>query len=226
MSILPKIDLPTYTVILPVSKTEVTFRPYVSKEQKILLMAIESGEPESIVNAINQIITNCVISALNINNIPIVDTEFLFYQLRSRSESEIIDLTYRCEIKNEEGKSCGNILPIEFNLLQDLDFGSIENSTLSNVIELPGNKGIKLNYISFNDKEVGDNPTPDDIFNFYTDHVDSIYDEDSVYSREDISKKELKEWIENLSVESFSKLEEFFHNQPKIKKSMHVRCKK
>lgn len=225
MSILPKIDLPTFNVKLPISKIDVTFRPYVSKEQKILLMAIETGEQDTIINAINQILNNSVLSELNINKIPISDSEFLFYNLRARSESEIVDLRYKCETE-VDGKSCGTILPIEFNLLQDLDYSAIKNSDISNIIELGNNKGLKLNYISFTDGELTSTSTPDDVFQYYAEHIDSMYDEDSVYTLDDVSIKDFKEYLEGLPIDQFLRVENFFINQPAIEKVIDRKCAK
>lgn len=225
MSILPKIDLPTFNVTLPISKINVTFRPYVSKEQKILLMAVETGEQESIINAINQIMNNCVLSELDITKIPISDAEFLFYNLRARSESEIVDLKYKCETKIN-GESCGTILPIEFNLLQDLDYTAIKNSEISNIIELGNNKGLKLNHITFTDSELTSESTPDEVFQYYAEHVDSMYDEDSVYSLGDVSIKDFKEYLEGLPIDQFLKVENFFMNQPSIEKIIDRKCAK
>lgn len=225
MSILPKIDLPTYNITLPISKIHVTFRPYVSKEQKILLMSIETGEKDSILNALNQIINNCLLTDLDISKVAVVDIEYLFYNLRARSESEIVDLRYKCETKLED-KICGNVLPIEFNLLQDLDFNSIKNSEISNIIELGNNKGLKLNYISFTDGELTEESTPDEIFQYYAEHVDSMYDEDSVYSLGDVSIKDFKEYLEGLTIEQFLKVEHFFSNQPTIEKIVERKCNK
>lgn len=222
---LPKIDLPTYNIKLPISKIDVSFRPYLSKEQKILLMAIETDDHEAIINAINQIINNCIITDLDITQIPISDTEFLFYNLRARSESEIVDLRYRCETP-VDGKSCGTILPIDFNLLKDLDYSAIANSELSNIIELGQNKGIKLKYISFTDGELTAESTPDEVFQYYAEHVDSMYDEDSVYSLGDVTIKDFKEYLERLPIEQFLKIEKFFNNQPSIEKVVTKKCHK
>ena len=109
MSLLPTIDTPTYTITLPVSKQEIKFRPYVVKEQKVLLMAIESKDPEAIIEAIKQIVDNCVLTKINARLLPAVDIEFIFYNLRARSQSETVDLKYKCN-NIVKGESCGGIM--------------------------------------------------------------------------------------------------------------------
>ena len=93
---LPKIDVPSYDIVLPVSKTKVTFRPFLVKEQKILLMAVESNESDFIVNNIKKVLQNCAISELNVDNLPLVDIEYYFLNLRAKSVGEEIETRYKC----------------------------------------------------------------------------------------------------------------------------------
>lgn len=220
---LPKIDLPTYNITLPISKEKVTYRPYLSKEQKILLMAIESEDRDTIKNAVTQIINNCVISNIDISKLPIADTEFLFYNLRARSDSETVDLRYKCEAPLGEGV-CGHILQHELNLLTDLD---IVNKDISNIIQIDDKIGVKLKYITFTEDDSDtDDITADQIFEDVANHIDSVYDENSVYDSKDVSLRERKEFLESLPTDKFMKIEEFFINQPSIEKKIQLKCPK
>ena len=110
---LPKIDVPIYELDLPLSKKSVKFRPFLVKEEKILLMAMESNTDDSSLLAIKQIITNCCLSDdINIESLPITDLEYFFLNLRARSVGEIVDLQYKCNNKvkneNDEDVECGN----------------------------------------------------------------------------------------------------------------------
>lgn len=226
MTILPKIDLPTYNVTLPISKLNITFRPYLAKEHKLLLMAIESKEPQTITNALNQIINNCLITDLDVRQLAIADTEFLFYNLRARSENELVNLKFKCTALNSEAVKCGNPVPIELNLIRDLDENSIKNKELSKIVEFGNNTGVVLKYITFLDKELADNLTPDEIFEYFADHIDSIYNENAVYSSSDLPKSHFVQFLENLPIKDFIKVERFFNNQPEIIKNISVTCKK
>ena len=113
---LPKIDTPTYEITLPVSKQKLKFRPFLVKEQKILLMAMESGEKTVIENNIRQVLQNCALDAIDVEQLPLIDIEYYFLQLRARSVGEVVESKYKCE--NEvDGKICGHINDVSFNIL-------------------------------------------------------------------------------------------------------------
>lgn len=226
MSILPKIDLPTYNIFLPISKIKVTFRPYLAKEHKLLLMAMESKDQESITNTLYQIINNCTLTVLDIKSLAIADIEFLFYNLRARSENELVNLKFKCSAKTEENVPCNNITPIELNLLTDLSEETIINKDIQKTIDLGNNTGVILNYINFLDKELSDDCSPDQIFEYFTDHIDSIYDENTVYSSTEYPKSYFIQFLEELPIKEFGRIEHFFSNQPTIIKSLNISCKK
>jgi hypothetical protein len=221
---LPTIDVPTFSVELPISKKNIQFRPYLVKEQKILTMAKESGEKNSVINAILQIINNCIITDINIQEeLPITDVEYLFYQLRARSESELVNLKYRCENKIED-TICGNTMDHTLNLLTDLE---ILDNGVSPIIEITENVGIKLKHQRFELDGLEDTlPTPKELFEIIANNVDFIYDENSSYNAKDIPQQKIVEWIGNLPTEKYEKIEQFFLNEPKIIKKLNITCNK
>ena len=118
---LPKIDVPLYEITLPLLKKKVKFRPFLVKEEKILLMAAESEDEKAVILAIKQIITNCLVSKIDIDDLPILDFEYLFLHLRARSVGENIDLQYTCNNdinKGEENKKCNHMVKLSFNALE------------------------------------------------------------------------------------------------------------
>ena len=125
MNLLPKIETPIHTVKLPISGLQVRYRPYCVKEQKLLAMAKESEEKNSLIDAILQVLSNCVLDSTNVSELPLTDVEYLFYMLRARSESEIVEIKFRCENIVEEG-SCNNIMNYDLNLLTDVMKNNIE----------------------------------------------------------------------------------------------------
>ena len=107
---LPKLDTPTYELELPVSKKQIKFRPFLVKEQRNLLMALESNDSSSTQNAIRDILNNCTITEdIDIDKLPIVDIEYYFLNLRAKSIGEIVESRYRCN-NVVEGNECGNIM--------------------------------------------------------------------------------------------------------------------
>lgn len=220
--ILPKIDLPVYTIELPVSKQELKFRPYTVKEQKLLMMATESDEESTLVDTILQVATNCVISDINVSELPVTDVEFLFYQLRARSESELVHLKYQCKKKINEN-ICGHVLNHDLNLLTDLTVSEVYDST----IQITDKIGIKLKHQTFKVDVLGDKtPSPEELFSIISDNIDFIYDEVSTYQISEIPKTAVVEFLSQLSTSQYKKVEDFFANEPKIYKELSITCPK
>lgn len=229
---LPKIDVPIYELDLPLSKKKVKFRPFLVKEEKILMMAMESDTDDSSLLAIKQIITNCCLSDnVDIETLPITDLEYFFLNLRARSVGEIVDLQYKCnnKVKDEESgeeKDCNNVVKLEVNVL-DIKPEISESHTTK--IALSPNMGIVMKYPSFkvveeNEKIQGGEV--EKLMNVLINCIESVYTEDSIFYSKDISKEELSNFIESLTREQFVKVQEFFDTMPKIKKELDFTCKK
>ena len=123
---LPKIDSPIYELTLPMSKKQVRFRPFLVKEQRNLMMAIESDDKDTIEKNIKQVLHNCTVTEdVDIETLPIIDVEYYFIQLRARSIGEVVENKYRCENVVEE-TPCGNLMTVNFNLL-DIQLTRDEN---------------------------------------------------------------------------------------------------
>jgi hypothetical protein len=225
---LPKLDVPIFTVDLPLTKTKLRYRPFLVKEEKLLLIAVESDDEQTIMDSIKQIINNCCLDEIDTDSLPITDLEYFFLHLRARSIGEIVDLQYRCnnKVKNEEGQEveCGNNVKIKVNVLE---IQPTFNEKHTNKIELTKNLGIVMKYPNFSliDKVKSTNDV-DQILNIVTNCVDYIYDADSIYYRKDISDEELFEFIENLTQKQFAKVQEFFETVPTIKKELDFKCNK
>lgn len=235
---LPKISTPIYDLHLPLLKKDVKFRPFLVKEEKLLLMAVESKNDKTILDTIKQIISNCLLSEIDVDTLPIFDLEFLFLNLRARSINEIVELKYSCnnkiENKKENGeietKTCGNILKFEINLL---DIQPEFNPDQNDKIQLSDNLGIVMKYptVKMYDKILSENEgknhnelelTIDSMIKC----IECIYDKDNIYYAKDTTKEELIEFIEGLTKKQFEKIEEFFEKIPKIQKDLDFKCNK
>jgi hypothetical protein len=220
---LPKIDTPIYDLELPLSKKKIRFRPFLVKEQKNLLMAMESGDRESIEQNVKQVLNNCTVTeGIDIEKLPVIDIEYYFLQLRARSVGEVVENKYRCDNVVDE-KVCGNIMETSLNLLDIQVSGIVEGK---DVIELTNTISIKLKYPEFSVLKKLSNLTnvSDIAFEMIADSVEYIYDGEQFYYAKEVDSKEIVEFIESLNQQQFSKIEDFFANLPKIEKTIEMKC--
>jgi hypothetical protein len=222
---LPKLDVPTYEIELPVSKTKVKFRPFLVKEQRNLLMAIESNESATIQQNVKDILYNCTLTeGIDIEKLPIIDVEFYFINLRAKSVGEIVESKYKCN--NIVGdKECGNIMETEVDLQKIV---VQTNDSVSPEIKLTPQITIKLKYPEFG--IVQDSLKYDSIaettFNMISESIEYIYDGEQFYYGTEAEPGEMLEFVEGMNQEQFSKVENFFNNLPKLKKEIEIDCSK
>jgi hypothetical protein len=222
---LPKLDVPTYEIELPLSKTKIKFRPFLVKEQRNLLMALESNETASIHQNVKDILYNCTLTeGVDIEKLPIIDIEYYFIHLRAKSVGEIIEAKYKCN--NEvDGKLCGNLMEKEVSLL---DIKVTQENPVSSEIQLTDSIAIKLNYPEFNivqDSLNYDNVT-ETTFNMIANSIEYIYDGEQFYYAKEAQPGEMLEFVEGMNQQQFSKVEEFFNNLPKLKETLELDCSK
>jgi len=225
---LPKIDVPIYELNLISSGKKIRFRPFLVKEQKLLLMANQSDDPKESLNVVKQICKNCIIDEVDVESLPVFDLEFIFLNLRARSVSEVINLQYKCnnKVKNEadEETVCGNLEKFDVNLLEILP---TKDPKHDKKIMLSDKLGIMMKYPTFemiaNLKGQNENET---LMELLTICVDNIFDQDNIYYTKDVTKEELEEFIDNLQQKDLEKIQEFFETAPKIKKDISFNCRK
>jgi hypothetical protein len=220
---LPKIDTPIYEMTLPVSKKKIKYRPFLVKEQKNLLMAMEANDGESIQTNIKQVLHNCTLTEnVNIDSLPIVDIEYFFLQLRARSVGEVVTNKYRCNNKTEE-KECNNVMEVEINLL-DIKVENLNDN--DEVVQVTDKISVKLNYPEFSViKEISKvNSLADAAFEMIARSIDYVYDGEQFHYAKESTTQELVEFLESLNQQQFSKIEEFFSNLPKIEKKIEMKC--
>jgi hypothetical protein len=215
---LPTIAVPQYTLTIPSSGKEVKFRPFLVKEEKILLLAMESEKTEEILLATKTIIENCVFDNLDVDNMPTFDMEYIFLQLRSRAKGEIIELNYKCP-------KCEGDIPLNINI-DDIKVSKDENHT--NDIKLTEDLGVIMKYPNMklqmdiantNKKEV------ESLFKTMVACIDYIYDKEATYPSKDHTDKEMTDFLESLTDAQFQKLAEFFSSAPVLKHEIELKCK-
>jgi hypothetical protein len=225
---LPKLDTPIYNIELPLSKKKLRYRSFLVKEEKILLMAMESNDENIIVDSIKQVLNNCCLDEIDVDELPVIDLEYFFLRLRAKSVNEISELQYKCnnKIKDDAGteKTCGNLVRFDLNLLEvepEID------PKHTNKIELSNKMGIVMKYPNVKlTLNVDEGSEIEKIMNIIVKCIDFIYDEDNIYYSKDISKEELMEFVESMNKNQFEKLQNFFNTLPKMKKILNFHCGK
>jgi len=225
---LPKIDVPIYELNLISSGKKIRFRPFLVKEQKLLLMANESDDPKDSLNVVKQICKNCIIDDVDVESLPVFDLEFIFLNLRARSVSEVINLQYKCnnKVKNEASEEtiCGSLEKFDVNLLE---ITPTKDPKHDKKIMLSDKLGIMMRYPTFDIvSNIKSESESDVLMELLTNCIDYIFDENKIYYSKDVSKEELIEFIDNLQQKDLEKIQEFFETVPKIKKDINFNCRK
>jgi len=222
---LPKIDTPVYELDLPLSKKHIRFRPFLVKEQKNLLMAMESDDKDTIEKNIRQVLTNCTLTEnIDINKLPVIDIEYYFINLRARSIGEVVENEYICT--NEvDGKQCGGKMKGSVNLLE-INVNIDPNTT--DIIKLTENLSIKMKYPEFSlvEKIKNKDSAVDIAFEVIVNSIEYIFDGEQYYYAHESTKEELLQFIESLNQTQFANLESFFDNLPTMNKTMQIKCSK
>ena len=225
---LPKIDVPIYTVKLLSTGKPVRFRPFTVKEEKLFLMTNETDDVKAILETTKQVLNNCILDEVDIENLPMFDIENIFLNIRARSVGETIKLNYKCNniVTNEKGEDskCDNLVNIELNVLE---IKPEENNQHDKKIVISENVGIVMKYPSFKLFEnVNLSDDPNSIIETALKCIDYIYDKDNIYYSKDIPKQELDEFIDSLQSKDLEKIKKFFETMPKLKKQVYFKCKK
>ena len=218
---LPKIAVPEYSLTLPSTGEELKYRPFLVKEEKLLLIAMESEDEKQIMDATKNVIRNCVFSDINIDSLPIFDIEYIFLWLRGRSKGEEIELKYNCP-------TCKGEIPVFFNI-EDVNVKKDDKHT--NKILLTDDLGVCLKYPDMKLQEKIDNINHDDnkqieiIFKTILLSIDYLYDDEKTYPAKDHTSDEMQEFLESLSDDQFQKIAKFFETMPKLKHDVKLECK-
>jgi hypothetical protein len=224
---LPKIDVPVYDLKLLSTGKKVKFRPFTVKEEKLFLMAAEANDAKTVTETIKQIINNCLLDKVDVDELPLFDIEQIFIQLRAKSVGEIVNLKYRCNNKildqeTKEEKNCNTVVEIDVDLNEIVPKESIKKE---NKIEITENLGLVMKYPSL--KVLADyDDEESSVLNTIISCIDYIYDKEQIYYAKDTTKEELMEFVESMQTKDLQKMKEFFDNTPKLKKNIHFKCPK
>jgi len=216
---LPKINTPTYELVLPSNGKKIKYRPFLVREEKILIMALETEDQKQITDAVIQILSACIMTrGVKLNELATFDIEYLFLNVRSKSVGETIKLNLTCP---DDEKT---------NVEVDIDLDSIKikkDKSHTNTIKLDDNLSMKLKYPSMkqfieSNFEAGVENVSNTM-EVISSCIDMIYNEEESWSASDVTKKELDEFIDQLNTKQFKLIEEFFDTMPKLSHKIKVK---
>lgn len=213
---LPILNTPKYELTIPSTGKTVEFRPYLVKEEKILMVAIESNDEKQMITAIKDTIASCTFDKVNPNKLTMFDIEYIFAKLRAKSVGEKVEVKVTCP-------NCKEMTPIEINLDEEIKVTDIGSKT----IKLTSDVSLEMKYpsvseymevISSKESEV------DKVFTMITKCIDTIYHGDQSFEASSYSKQDLLKFIDSLNSEQFAKLRDFLESSPKTYADVHIHC--
>jgi len=214
---IPSVTVPTYKMILPVSKDEFEFRPFLVKEEKILLMAKETENVKEAFLALNEVINKCTFEKMKSSNYSVADTEYAFLQIRGKSIGETLDLNLICPNKECKKSTITTVHVEDFVLDREID-------NQHNTISVGGIKVI-MKYPALEQVgEIIDNFTEDTVISIIAKSIDSMYNDEEKIVIDESNIEDVIEFINNLTIQDFSKFKEFFNNVPKLRKKITLDC--
>jgi hypothetical protein len=216
---LPKIATPTYELELPSTGETIQYRPFLVKEEKLLVIALESEDTKQITTAIKSVIKNCIQSkGIKVESLPTFDIEYLFLNIRGKSVGEELEVNIICPDDEETTTS------VTINL-DDIKVQKNENHT--NKIKVDPKIMMEMKYPSLdqfikNNFDLNDASAMDQSFDLIASCIDKIYTEDEVWSAADVTKKELNEFLEQMNSAQFKEIEKFFESMPRLSHKIKV----
>jgi len=216
---LPKISTPTYELVLPSSGRKIKYRPFLVKEEKILIIALESQDQKQIANSIKSILSNCILTrGTKVDKLSTFDIEYLFLNVRGKSVGEQIEVMVTCP---DDEKTQ---VPMSINI----DSIKVEKSKDHKTdIKLDEQYTLKMRYPSLNEfiktNFSVDEMKVDDTFDLIASCIDQIYSEEESWTQEDCTKKEMVEFLEQLNSSQFKEIETFFETMPKLSHKVKVK---
>ena len=215
---LPQVVLPTYELEIPSSGKTIKYRPFVVKEEKLLLLAMESQDDKQIEDAVKTLLKGCIQSRVKIEDLAIFDLEYIFLNIRAASVGEIVEMSITCQ---DDGET-----QVKYNLnLTEVQVQKPEGH--SNKVMLSEEMGIMMKYPAFEDfirsSIIGAAPSADGVIEIIAGCIDQIFDKEDVYDSSTTSKKEFVEFLEGLTNNQFEEIQKFFETAPKLEHTIKIK---
>lgn len=227
---LPKVECPTFFLTLPSTGEKIKYRPFLVKEEKILMIALHDNQ-DTIVNAVKEIVENCTFRQVDISKLTTYDIEYLFLNIRIKSKGNIVNLEFRCQNEiavegEDEKKKCNYINEIEVDL-ETVEIANLDKKRKKTIIlDEKNHIGVELKEPTLETSaRLQDATQSKDLNRIYetlNEFVDTIFQGEQVY--DDYTIEEFNEFIENLSDTQFQKINNFFENMPRLYKKIEIEC--
>ncbi len=214
---LPKLNTVRYDLELPASGNKIEYRPFLVREEKILLTALEGGEEKDMVKAIRQIITQCVLTEnFNVNKLAMIDLEYLFLNIRGKAVGDISTISFEHE--------CGEKITLDIDLTK---VEVVQNKNYSDLVQITDDIKVRLSPPGMDDiVGVGNKNQIDLVMEIIRNSLLEIIQGEDVFSAQDHTKKELDEFVNSLSSSQFKKLQDYYESLPKLKQDIEYTCEK
>ena len=214
---LPKLGVPQYELSMPSTGKTVKYRPFLVKEEKVLLLAMESQEEKQVIDAVKNVLKSCVISRIKVDQLPSFDLEYLFLKIRAAAIGEVIEMTVTCT--DDGSTSATATINID-------DVEVIKEEGHDRKIMLTDTTGILMKYPSMDrfieSQFLNKGIDADHIFSFIAEHIEQIFDEEEVYDSSTTSKKEFREFVESLTSKQFELIQKFYETMPRLSHTFTV----
>jgi Zn finger protein HypA/HybF involved in hydrogenase expression len=216
---LPQMNTPLYKINIPSTGKQITFRPFLVREEKALLLSQQSEDTDVMINTLKEVIRGCVKEPIDPDSLAIFDIEYLFTNIRAKSVGEVVELIFtcaHCEEKNNKVKLGVDLTQIPI----------IKDPKHTNRIELFDNVGVLMKYPNLNTfkKAEGQEDDINSVMEVVIDCIDAIYNGDEMFYTKEQTREEVEEFVMNLTKNQFDKLEEFFVTIPKYRQEIEFDC--
>jgi len=216
---LPKISTPTYELVLPSTGKKIKYRPFLVREEKILILALESEDEKQIADAVKKTLKDCIQTrGVKVESLPTFDIEYLFLNIRGKSVGEAVDLIITCP---DDGETT---VPVKI-FIDEIEV--VKQEGHSPDIDLDGSLTLRMKYPSLdqfvtNNFSFDEDDGLDKSFEIIGSCIDVIFNEEDAWSTSDVTKKELMTWMDGLNSSQFKQIEEFFTTMPKLSHTIKV----
>jgi len=214
---LPQLVVPTYELKLSSLRKKIEYRPFLVKEEKILLTALE-GDQQDMIRAMKQIMENCILTKINLDELPLFDLEYLFLKLRSKSVGETSNVAMDCQECKEANQLTIDLSEIELTFPKEkLDPNVMLSDTIGVVLKYPTVE--ILRYI-----DIGDELNFDTTLDILEHCVDTIYDGEDIFDLQDYTKEERDNFFQSLTQQQFQSIQDYFDNMPRLVHKIDFKC--
>jgi len=222
---LPVLDCVKYETVVPSTGKTIKYRPFLVKEEKVILIAQQEDSIKTALQAVKDIIDNCTFNALDIDSLKTYDIEYIFLQIRMKSKGEIVPMAFSCQKEKENGDPCNNIINIDLDLKEAKVIGNKDLEARTVMLDEDKKIGLVMLAPDFSLieslQEYATSKDSDVLYELVPKFVECVFQSETIY---EFTDEEFAQWLESMSPEQFSKITEYFENLPKLSLTHKICC--